>query len=296
MPGKNQELPPTPAEIRDAVATSGFPLQFAVAKQLLERGYDVQPSTRFLNRAKSRESEIDVLALKRQTFKTSSGTDVDVAWRLAIEVKDSYFPFVLFGLDATPLSAPGMMHPDSFHNHIQTTRDRGIRNRFGAAAFNEGFNSGWSRQEHHQLSAVPRLYLATTFERTDRGNIKLHVPATLVSALASLGAYIDYVAENWLKLAKQPDLETIGGGNLQIYLNFFMLVHRGPHYRFGADSENLAAAELSSVFSSYSADDVNVSYIVDFVAFERLGEAIVTIEATATALLRGFVGTILASK
>jgi len=290
----SKEKPPTLTEIQDGVESSGFPLQFAVAKRLLELGYEVHPSARFLNRTKHRESEVDVLALKRHSLETQSGIHVNVTWRLVVEVKDSQFPFVLFGLAATPTSSPGMLHPDAFYSHIQTTRDRGIRNRFGIPAIDPDYNRGWSRNQHHQLSAVPRFYLATTFERTKDGN-KLHVPEKLWSALATLGAYIDHVAEHWIAFSKQPDAEQMAGGHLQIFLNFAVLVHRGPHYRFGADTNDLEAASLSSVFLTHTADDVNISYVVDFVEFDQLAKSIVTIEHTAEALLSGFVGTILRS-
>lgn len=282
--------------MRELVASSGFPLQFAVAKRLLEQGYDVRPSARFLNRAKGRESEVDVVALKRQSRATTTGTPVDVTWRLIIEVKDSHFPFVLFGLAAEPSSEPGAIHPDSFYNHVQTTRDRGMRNRFGVAAVDGAFNGGWSRAQHHQLSAVPRLHLATTFERTNNGGTKLHLPEKLSSALATLGSYIDNVTEGWQAISKQPDVEKIGNGNLQIYLNFALLVHRGPHYRFTADTEDLTPSQMSSVFLTHSAEQVQVAYIVDFVSFEFLGDAVATIEATAEAMVRGLASTVLRSK
>jgi len=287
---------PTLEHVRTAIAASGYPLQFRVAKRFAELGFSVHPSFRFLNRAKGREAEIDLNASHHTTRETRSGKKVDIMTRVGVEVKDSELPFVLFGLDPAPGPDPtsDTLDSDFAYVDIATTRDAGIPRRFGFAALDNLLNKGWSKSTHHQLGARPRFHCATSMEQV-KGGFKLNLTDKLWKALSALGAYADFSQHSWQSALEKTDLEAMLGGGLHIVVTYLMLVHRGPHYRHVVGATDVSESQFSSVFLSLAASDVNIAFVVDFVEMEHLSIAVDRLLATTAGLVEGLVPTIFAS-
>jgi hypothetical protein len=280
---------PTKEIIQKAIRDSGFPFELRVIKKFVEMGFDTQPSYRFFDESKEKDVEIDLLATKREVFETKRGKKVLVIVNIAIECKDNLLPFVCFGMPYTKTTEPENVDTDSSYCHIITSRDDGLPNKFAYIVFEPANKDIYAKDHHHQFIDSLRFHRVTTLEQ--KGNrVKLHTPDSLNTTLAKLGAFVgDFDKFSAKKSAgKKRYLEDMQKMPV-IMICFLALIHTGEQYRSielnGKD--DLQASTHTSVFLNRSYLDHSIRYIVDFVKFNELSQAVERIMDSREAMVKG---------
>lgn len=237
--------PFTPDEVKRLVDRSGYPFELSAGKLLLERGYRVKPSLRFLDRDRSRDYEIDIVADKEEYVKLGDGTEVRCLLRLAIECKSGRLPFVLFGLPAPDASPEGILDPDLYYLHINSSKDHHHPNRYAAFLFlRKQFTI---RSAHHYFNVHPaRFHQATVVEVKNDGpdarkKAKLHVSDTLSEAIRKLAVFADNQHDIWQRIL-QTGTERASRDQHQLSVYFFLLAHPGTHFRCTGSTDAIEQA------------------------------------------------------
>jgi hypothetical protein len=274
-------------EVRRLVERSGYPFELSTARMLLERGYQVKPSLRFLDRDRSRDYEIDIVADKEEYVKLSDGTEVRCLLRLAIECKSSRLPFVLFGLPAPSATPEGVLDPDLYYLHINSSKDHRHPNRYAAVLFLR--KQAAIRSAHHHFNSHPtRFHQATNVEiKNDtpegRKKAKLHVSDNLSEAVRKLAGFADNQHDGW-QGCLQSGTERVSLHQHQLHVYFFLLVHPGSHYRCVGSASDIVQATHTPVFTRFDFRTGSVALVVDFVGLEQLALALDSIEGSFRAI------------
>jgi hypothetical protein len=267
----------TPEQVREAIAASGFPFELQVANRLIELGYEVEPSSRFYDKQRQKDVEIDLVARSSKRYQTKGGKEVECQIQLAIECKDNSLPFVFFGLDRIEQGPPGTMDRDYRFAHISSTRDRGQPDRQAMACFLN--DKEFKKHHHHFASQPPRFYLATTLEWRNK-ILKITVTDNLQDAIRKLASFVQYYSSMWAKMAKEMNLEEMNQGIPKTVLTFLLLVHSGQQFRYSFGNHSITEATHTVVFQSLYVAEAPVQVVVDFVSADKLTETIKVIERT----------------
>lgn len=290
--------PLTPAQVTALVEKSGYPFELQIARMLLGMGFDVTPGVRFFDRARGRDSEIDLLASRKETFRTTKGREVRGTLQLAVECKDSSLPYVLFGLPAPPPPEQGFLDNSGSYLHINTCRDIGHPERYGMIAFGDSKRTLFSKHHHfrektrfHQASAV-----ATIDQKGKKETLvyKLHQPDAFSDALRKLAAFTVDDVEKWQAIVKVPAMHELIDEPPTFFVKFFLLVHSTPHFRYTSPGEQVLESFHTPVFLTFSTDAGSTHIVIDFVCSIALQAAVETIGASFQAIAEAIVTTVLA--
>jgi len=294
----DKKAPPelTEPQLLQCVHDSGFPFELQVARGLASLGFDVRLSHRFLDRAKNRDAEMDILATDSRAAETKSGKAVHHSLRLAVECRDSSQPLVFFGLPnaQTPLPAD-KMDPDWPYCWIDTSRDAGIPNKFAGIAFDESRSELFRKKFHYQFGGPTRFSTVTTVEWQNKRH-KLHVTDRLRSTISNFGAFAEDSRMTTEKLTRSPrEFERMMGGTVWIQLTFLLVVHAGKQYQYLPDARTLRPTTRTSIFNAFHSERGVQFIVIDFVRFDSLSEANTSIRNTYGLLLDHILPAVLAN-
>ncbi len=278
-------LPPaTPATIEALIAESGFPFELEVAVALQKAGYEVQLSVQYFNASKQRASEVDIRATREVPCSTKSAGKIRAVLELVIECKDNGLPFVLFGFPAPPPPEEGMLDTDLYYCKLRSTQDD-FPNQLSFIALGDSRVGAAApvKASHHQFSSAMRFHQVSAVEPKN-GELKLNVSDRLRDSLHGLAGYSHFV-QGAMVAANKGIRKTEMPYDPCVWITFFLLVHRGEHYRYGGPG-TLEAASITSLFTSLYEADLSVPYVVDFVRATSLPEALGQIEGTFQALAK----------
>lgn len=284
---------PTQEEVLKAIENSGYPFELTVAKQFLDFGFEIQPGSRFFDRNRQKDVEIDLRAMLKRSYQTTKGNTVTVVLQLMVECKDNSLPFVFFGLDYAPEKEEGMMDPDWPFVHVNTTRDKRQPNRHGMVCFLNDKKNNSFKKDHHHFASGPRFFRAATMEWKDK-TIKLSETSNLQDALRKLASFIDHFHATWISLAAERDIEEMTEGVPYIYVPFLLIVHSGQQFRYSLSDRAITQSTHTPVFQSYHVAGNATNIVVDFVAFDKLQAAVETIDKSLQAMARIMVPSVLA--
>lgn len=269
-------------QLKKAINNSGFPFELRIAKQFADLGFSIQPSYQFYDASRDKDTEIDLVAIQNIPFKTTNGKKIVANLRIGVECKDNSLPYVCFGLKHENKTEPGVFDADTFYCHLQTSRDKGIRNRFALPLFDSKDRGQGVKNLHHQFAESVRFYSVATIEKKGKGNqsfFKLHLSDTMSSALAKLGAFVGqfYEPPNSKVWDDGHHIEEAVGASV-VSICFVALIHSGSHFRYMLGDSQPKEAYHTSVFRNRSYADSSISYIVDFIKEDKIPDAVKKIQ------------------
>src|SRR5262249_38471917 len=156
---------PATDDIAKLISESGYPFELRVAKQLVDRGFKVQPSQQFFDVSRGKDVELDVVAHLYRTWQTKRGNTVRGVLRLGIESKDTSMPYVCFGLPHPAMPAPGIFDGDVFSCHVVTSRDDGLSGRNAIPLFDSDYGGAALKAKHYHFSGSHRFHAITGVEQ-----------------------------------------------------------------------------------------------------------------------------------
>jgi hypothetical protein len=259
------------SELLKLLQQSGYPFELSVAETLQARGFEVQLSQHYYNPFKQKDSEIDILATYRTTASSKTKPKINLHLELAIECKDNSLPFVLFGFEPPPRPASGFLDMDTRYVKIRSTDDD-FPNYLAMVAFGDSKQTPPKdiKSSIHQFDGQFRFHHAACVEVDGSNKFKLHESDKLRSALNGIIGCSEYMQDTWMKHKKVLD-------NLShdptLWITFFLLVHKGKHFRY-TNKNKLEAATQTTLFTSAHSDDNFAFIAIDFVEYSGLSAAI----------------------
>lgn len=121
----------------------------------------------------------------------------------------------------------------------------------------------------HQFAGESRFHHATLVE-LEKDKPKLHESERLRLSLGSLVGYSEHLQGTWIK--HKHGLRDMMH-NPSLWITFFLLVHRGGHFRY-TNKNGLEAATHTTLFTSFHDDDKALPIAIDFVQFNALPSAL----------------------
>jgi len=272
----------TQAEVLKLVQSSGYPFELNVAAILQTRGYDVKLSHHFFNPLRQQDSELDILATRQiECVRKNSGNRIRCILELAIECKDNSLPYVLFGFPSPKDPPNGILDTDCYYIKTRSTDDD-IPNKLCYVALGDSRIPSSTKPSLHQFADTFRYHQATAVE-IEKEKLKLHASDRLRTSLGGLVGYLEYIQDTWQKGKKA--LESGMSYDPTIWINFFLLIHNGDHFRY-TNEKKLEAATHTTLFTSFHSDAVSVPLAIDFVKYDDLQSALNKIELSFDVLYK----------
>jgi len=272
----------TNVEVLKLIENSGYPFELNVAALLQARGYDVKLSHHFFNPLRQQDSELDILATREIKCERKIGRNrIRCILELAIECKDNSLPYVLFGFPAPNPPPEGILDTDCYYIKTRSTDDE-FPNKLCYVALGDSRIPSSTKPNLHQFADTFRFHQATAVE-FERSKLKLHATDRLRASLGGLVGYLEYIQDTWQKGKKA--LESGMSYDPTIWINFFLLIHNGDHFRY-TNEKALEAATHTTLFTSFHSDAASVPLAIDFVKYSDLQTALKKIEASFDVLYK----------
>jgi len=272
----------TRAEVLKLIENSGYPFELNVAALLQARGYDVKLSHHFFNPLRQQDSELDILASREITcVRQKARNRIRCILELAIECKDNSLPYVLFGFPSPKPPPESMLDTDCYYIKTRSTDDD-IPNKLCYVALGDSRIKSSTKRDLHQFAEPFRFHQATAVE-IEKSKLKLHATDRLRTSLGGLVGYLEYIQDTWQNGKKA--LESGMSYDPTIWINFFLLIHNGDHFRY-TNEKALEVATHTTLFTSFHSDTASVPLAIDFVKYKDLEAALKQIEASFDVLYK----------